>query len=119
MVMSSRWFTLGIASAVLCGCASWEPIRNLSSMPTGDLGRVRLVTADSMRVSLDDAYLTDASIVGSLWDGQSVRIPVSKISSIEHREVDGFPIFFMANIVSFALLNEAVKGVNSSPHPVR
>lgn len=108
-----------VTTAIFWGCASWAPVQNLSSMPPGDLGRVRLVTADSMRVTLKDAFLIDAGVVGTLWDGQSVRIPVNKISSLEHREVDGFPIFFMANIVSFALLNEAVKGLNSSPRPVR
>jgi hypothetical protein len=117
MGMSGRWFTLGIASAFLWGCATWEPVRNLSSMPSGDLGRVRLVTADSIRMSLDDAFLIDASIVGSLWDGQSVKIPVDKISSLEHRHVDGFPIFLAANVASFVLLSEAVKGLNSSPPP--
>ena len=117
--MAGRCVTLVTTAAMFWGCASWEPVQNLSSGPPRDLGRVRLVTADSMRVTLKDAVLIDAGVVGTLWDGQSARIPVNNISSIEHREVDGFPIFFMANIVSFALLNEAVKGVNSSPRPLR
>ena len=118
MGMSGSWFRLGIVSAFLSGCATWEPIRNPSSMPPGDLGRVRLVTEDSMRISLDDAFLIDASIVGSLWDGQSVKIPVDKVSRLEHRHVEGFPIFLAANVASFVLLNRAIKGLHSSPPPV-
>ena len=117
--MAGKWVMLGTASAVFWGCASWEPIRSLSSTPPGDLGKVRLVTADSMRITLDDAFLIDASVVGTPWSGQSVRIPVDRISSIERREVEGFPIFVMANVVSFVLLNEAVKGLHSSPSPQR
>jgi hypothetical protein len=115
--MAGRWVTLGIASAFVWGCASWQPVRNLSSMPSGDLGRVRLVTADSMRISLEDAFLIDANIVGSLWDGQSAKIPVGKVSSLERRQVDGFSIFLVANVASFLLLNEALKGRHFPPLP--
>ena len=76
-------------------------------MPPGDMGKVRFVTSDSMRVLIDDAYLIDNDIVGA-WDGYSVQIPVNRISSIEPYEANGFLIFLVVNVTSFVFLKQGL-----------
>ena len=72
-------------------------------MSYGELGSVRLVLEDSSQVTLDEAFLIDSNIIGR-GDRGSVMIPVSNVSSLERREVQGFEIFFVANAASLAFL---------------
>lgn len=76
-------------------------------MPSGDLGRVRLVTADSTRMSLKNAFLIDSSVVGAMG-GNSVKIPVDKISRIERHEADGFLIFLVVNVTSVVFFKQGL-----------
>jgi|GEM_PF-2340437 len=117
--MTGRVCMILTGSLLAWGCAAWRPVPNISKMPPGDLGRVRMTMVDSSRVSLKNAVLVDSGVVGET-QGHSVLVPLSQVSRIERFETDGFKIFVISNAVSFSLLMLMSHiGGSGSPPPVR
>jgi len=118
-LMTWRACMILTGSLLAWGCAAWQPVPNISEMSPGDLGRVRMTMADSSRLSLKNAILTDSGIVGET-QGHSVLVPLGQVSRIERYETDGFQIFVVSNVASFSLLMlmSHIEG-GSGPRPVR